>query len=174
LLVLHVAHYLFFNAPNVQVQRMCWALILFALLETVDENADIAARRDERQFEKLREVELSKSADGGVLASNSSKGGSGLDLVERKENEFTKIWREIKDWNNKVISDAVSFAASNAPRSTTGLYQSKSSQSVRSPHDAEVHAQFNSLIWPSLKLRGWTSNLNANGKTIYMFRQKEV
>ena len=123
----------------------------FALLETVDENAEIAFRRDERQFEKSREAEFLKVADGGVLASNSLKGGSGLDLVVRKENEFAKIWRETKDWNDKIISDAVLFAISNAPRSTTGLYQSKSSQSIQSNHDAEVHREFNSLIWPSLK-----------------------
>lgn len=162
------------NAHNTQVQRMCWTLVLFSLIETVDENAELAVRRDERQFEKTREVELSKSANGGILASNAFKSGLGLDLELRKEKEFRKLWHETKNWNNKVISDAVLFATSNTPRPTVGLYQSKSSQSAQSFYGADVQAQFNSLVWPSLKLRGWTSIVNANAKTIYTFHQNEV
>lgn len=119
-------------------------------------------------------MELSKRADGGILASNAFKSGLGLDLELRKEKEFKKLWHETINWNNKVISDAVLFATSNTPRSTIGLYQRKSSQSVQSFHGADVQAQFNSLVWPSLKLRGWTSLVTANAKTIYTFHQNEV
>ena len=159
---------------NTQVQRMCWALVLFALIESVDENAEVAVRRDERQLEKTREIEFSKSSDGGVLVSNSFNNVAGLDLEARKSNEFTKIWHETKEWNNKVITDALLFATENKPQSTIECKQTKYFQSDLPLHEAEVHRQFNSLIWPSLKLRGWTSHSNANAKTIYSFRQNEV
>jgi hypothetical protein len=153
---------------------MCWALIFFSLIEASDENAETAVRRDERQLEKTREVEFAKRSDGGVLAFNTFNNDLSLNLETRKANEFTKIWREIKEWNEKIITDAVFFATTHVPRSTTGLYQSKSSQADVKLYEAEVQAQFNSLIWPSLKLRGWTSISNSNAKTIYLLHQNEV
>ena len=106
--------------------------------------------------------------------SNSFNNVAGLDLEARKSNEFTKIWHETKEWNNKVITDALLFATENKPQSTIECKQTKYFQSDLPLHEAEVHRQFNSLIWPSLKLRGWTSHSNANAKTIYSFRQNEV
>jgi hypothetical protein len=151
---------------------MCWALVLFSLIEASDENAEAAVRRDERQLEKTRSIESAKMSDGGVLASNSFNNVVRLKLETRKEIEFSKIWHETKDWNEKVIKDAVIFATAHTPRPTTGFNYAKTSQSDL--HDAEVQMQFNSLIWPSLKLRGWTSTSNATAKTIYIFHQNEV
>jgi hypothetical protein len=151
---------------------MCWALVFFSLIEASDENAEAAIRRDEKQLEKARDIEFAKNSDGGVLALNSTNDDTRLNLETRKANEFTKIWNELKDWNEKIIKDAVLFAAANTPRSTTGLCQSKTSHADL--HETELQMQFNSLIWPSLKLRGWTSIPNENAKSIYMFKNNEV
>ena len=153
---------------------MCWSLVLFSLIEAVDENAEIAIRRDEKQLEKTREVESSRNSDGGILANNSLPGGLGLNLEARKANEFSRIWDESKYWIHKLIADVISFAAENTPRSTIGLYTSKSIEPSLSIRGDEFQAQFDSLIWPSLKLRGWTSSLNTNTKMLYIYGQNEV
>ena len=153
---------------------MCWALIFFSLIESSDENAEAAVRRAERQLEKTRELESSKSSDGGVLVFNSLNNVVDLTLEARRANEFTKLWHETKEWSKKIISDAVLFATAHKARWTTGLNKSRKSQSDLQMHETEVHVQFNSLIWPSLKLRGWTSISNANAKTLYTFHQIEV
>jgi hypothetical protein len=152
---------------------MCWSIVLSSIVEAADENVENAVKRDEKQAEKIRELESSKITDGGVLASNSSKVVTSYDFDNRKQSEFNKIWEEMKSWAEKVITDAVSFASDSAPRSTTDLDQNKHEPSHVSIRD-EMEARFNSSVWPPLKSRGWKSELAADSTTRYWFNAKEV
>lgn len=162
---------------------MCWSIVLWSIIESVTENTEIAARREVKIDEKNRELELSiKSSNdatevhgGGVLFLNSSR-EIVFDAKKFKENEFTKLWHETKDWMSRLIADAVAFASSNTGRTTSGN-QKLSSHSYLMNFEAEEEAKFLSSVWPLLKSRGWKSELKvdkARNKTHYMFNGNKV
>jgi hypothetical protein len=169
--LLVVSHICFRTIP--QVKRMCWSIVLLSMVEAIDEIVESAVKREEKQAEKMKELGSFTISNVGVLATNSSRDFTCSDITFRKNREFIAIWYETNDWNEKLIADAVSFAKANTPRLTTDFEQNKSERSHTSMCN-DTETMFKSNVWPSLKLRGWTSTVGANEINKYCFNGNEV
>jgi hypothetical protein len=105
------------------------------------------------------------------------------DTEQRKLHEFKKVWNESSQWIGNVIKDATNFALLN-PSHANAQQMCDGSSTLLSrssaPFIAEMEAKFNSTVWPSLKSRGWKSDVfvskecNARKDTRYFFRGNEV
>ena len=162
---------------------MCWTIVLTTLLETVEEDSEATMKREAKAAEKLRDekAESSKTEDGGVLAADrSSFEPTVLDVENSKRKSFKKHLREASNFLQHVLSDAVTFASDHTPREKSLLDKilHKTTKSSQLSQQSSGTSMFATSVWPSLKSRGWTAEVmadgNAVGKTRYIYKGKEV
>jgi hypothetical protein len=157
---------------------MCWTIILTAILETVDDSVGMFLKRETKRAEKIRE--MAALENGGVLSVDRSLVISREDVEKRKVHEFKKVWDEASEWIGIVIKDAMNFALLNPSRATLQQVAEGSSAllSRSTALTAQIETTFNSNVWPSLKNRGWKSDVCATEEGIeytrYFFRGNEV
>jgi hypothetical protein len=153
---------------------MSWSLALLSLLETADDDAIQAKKREERVAEKKQEE--SGEASAGVLAMDLSHNYT--DEVQLKEKSFEKLWNVNATWAKLALEDAVTFAKASEPRDIDTLKKALMISEPKKPQQGGVSSTFAENVWPSLKSRGWkaitlTEGPSA-GKTRYTYVGKQV
>jgi hypothetical protein len=152
---------------------MSWSLALLSLLETADDDAIQAKKREERVAEKKQEE--SGEASAGVLAMDLSQNYT--DEVQLKEKSFEKLWNLNATWAKLALEDAVTFAKASEPRDSDTLNKALMISESKKPQQGGVSSTFAENVWPSLKSRGWkavtlTEGPSA-GKTRYTYVGKQ-
>lgn len=158
---------------------MCWAMALTALLETAEDDAVQARKREERASEK--KLEVSANADGGTLAVDRSTEIRDKDLPveELRRRTFSKLWKANAVWAEKALRDAVSYAKQNAPRDQDAIDKALRKRNESTFLETnDISSIFAANVWPSLKSRGWKAMISADGsaagQTRYSFKNEEV
>jgi hypothetical protein len=153
---------------------MSWSLALLTILETADDDAIQAKKREERAAEKKQEESGEVSA--GVLAMDLSQNCS--DEAQLKEKSFEKLWNANASWAKLALEDAVTFAKDSEPRDTDSLKAALMIGEPQKPQQGGVSSTFAENVWPSLKSRGWKAVLSTEGpsagKTRYTYVGKQV
>jgi hypothetical protein len=152
------------------------------LLETAEEDSEATKKREAKAAEKVRDesAESAKLIEGGVLAADLSTVLTVQDAKNLKQKTFEKHLRETSNWMRHVFSDAVAFASDHTPREKDQLDRilRKTTGSSQPCQQSGNTYMFATSVWPSLKSRGWTSELmtdgNAAGKTRYSFQGNDV
>lgn len=153
---------------------MSWSLALLSILETADDDAIQAKKREERAAEKKQEESGEVSA--GVLAMDLSQ--NCIDEAQLKEKHFEKLWNMNATWAKLALEDAVTFAKANEPRDSDTLKTALLISEPQKPQQGGVSSTFAENVWPSLKSRGWKAVLSTEGpsagKTRYTYVGKQV
>lgn len=163
---------------DTETKRMAWSIVLMSMIETAEEDASMAKKREERAAEKKREE--SAPQDGGVLALDRSQEATNeaLDDGQLQDRAFKKVLGANATWMKLAIEDAVAFAKESEPRDadTIKKFLKATDTEKRRPHG--ISASFAESVWPSLKSRGWKAELlvegPAAGKTRYAYEGKQV
>jgi hypothetical protein len=149
---------------------MSWSLILTSLIEAAHEEAQGVKKKDERILkQKADETHEEDRQNGGVLASKANMledEGSSSVSDEEIEKAFSYLWKSVSPWAGRVVRDAVDYASTSSPRDSKTL-----SRILRKPSPSEltlndVQSKFARSVWPSLKTRGWTANVETEGSSI--------
>jgi hypothetical protein len=153
---------------------MSWSLALMTILETADDDAIQAKKREERAAEKKQEESGEVSA--GVLAMDLSQNCTDAALL--KEKSFEKLWNANASWAKLALEDAVTFATDSEPRDTDTLKTALMISEPQKPKQGGLSSTFAETVWPSLKSRGWKAGLSTEGssagKTRYAYAGKQV
>jgi hypothetical protein len=153
---------------------MSWSLALLSILETAEDDAIQAKKREERVAEKKHEESGEVSA--GVLAMDLSQNCT--DEAQLKEKSFEKLWTANATWAKLALEDAVTFAKGSEPRDTDTLNTAMMTSEPKKPQQVGVSSTFAENVWPSLKSRGWKAVLSTEGpsagKTRYTYLGKQV
>jgi hypothetical protein len=153
---------------------MSWSLALLSILETADDDAIQAKKREERAAEKKQEESGEVSA--GVLAMDLSPNCT--DEAQLKEKYFEKLWNMNATWAKLALDDAVTFAKASEPRNTDTLKAALMISEPKKPQQGGMSSTFAENVWPSLKSRGWKAVISTEGpsagKTRYTYVGKQV
>ncbi|GAX26228.1 chromodomain-helicase-DNA-binding protein 7 [Fistulifera solaris] len=153
---------------STELKRMSWSLVLTSLIEAAQEEAQVAKKKDERILkQKAVETHEEDRQNGGVLASKANllEEESSNVSDEELEKAFKYLWKSVSSWAGQAVRDAVDYASTSTPRDSKTL-----SRILRKPPPSEltindIHSKFARSVWPSLKTRGWTANVETEGSS---------
>ena len=140
--------------------------------------SEAIARRRKRELEPKNEAR-EMDAHGGVLAQVPARELSVEQEAAIVTDAFDEAWKENKLWLRHVLSDAVAFAQTHAPRDSDTIEMALRPETWLSTDDAAAALSSNfAQTWQSLKNRGWQATLvtegEQTGKTLYAFDGKQV
>jgi hypothetical protein len=138
---------------RLQINRMCWSLLLLAICEGAKDDTASAQRRAVRTAEKKAEN------DGNVPSAKGDMPATEIDPADeeaQRDATFRKLWKNNASWARIALKDAVAFAESADPRPQGSMEQSE--------QEDEISTLFYARLWASLKSRGWKEEPAAHGK----------
>lgn len=164
---------------DLEIKRMCWAMVLLALVEGTTEEVELINKKEARIAKKLLDKSVEKASnDGGVLASVVSMKDDVVTeepRVASKIEAFGRLWKPVSTWCSSALSDAVEYAKTQKPRDNETLQLLNNNDSKQLSAD-DINRRFATSIWPSLKSRGWKAVLKSEGeataKAVYQYETK--
>ncbi len=159
-----------------EIQRMCWALSLTTLVESVHTDVNDVAKRIEKAAIKKKEQEENQPESVMTQPPTETENITNSDEWKRVQSEasFKKIC-DMNKWVTDAIEDAAAFANKNSARDISIFHLESHATKL---HHTPLLDSFIDNIWPALRTRGWVERVNTdsdhekmhwlspNGKTV--------